>query len=62
MQYPASDPLVLSVGGTTVGNVSGSSFDEYVSNGTTSSDGVQPCRRNRGRRERFLHLDVHLRE
>lgn len=29
VQYPASDPWVLSVGGTTVGNVSGSSFDEY---------------------------------
>jgi len=31
-QYPASDPWVLSVGGTTVGNVQGSSFDEYVWN------------------------------
>ena len=30
VQYPASDPWVLSFGGTTVGNVSGSSFDEYV--------------------------------
>ncbi len=29
VQYPASDPWVLSVGGTTVGNISGSSFDEY---------------------------------
>ncbi len=32
VQYPASDPWVLSVGGTTIGNVSGSSFDEYVWN------------------------------
>jgi hypothetical protein len=32
VQYPASDPWVLGVGGTTIGNVSGSSFDEYVWN------------------------------
>jgi kumamolisin len=32
VQYPGSDPWVLSVGGTTIGNVSGSSFDEYVWN------------------------------
>jgi kumamolisin len=32
VQYPASDPWVLAVGGTTIGNVSGSSFDEYVWN------------------------------
>jgi kumamolisin len=32
VQYPASDPWVLSVGGTTVGNVQGSSFEEYVWN------------------------------
>jgi hypothetical protein len=32
VQYPASDPWVLSIGGTTIGNVSGSSFDEYVWN------------------------------
>jgi hypothetical protein len=32
VQYPASDPWVLSVGGTTIGNVNGSSFDEYVWN------------------------------
>jgi kumamolisin len=30
--YPASDPWVLAVGGTTIGNVMGSSFDEYVWN------------------------------
>ncbi len=30
--YPASDPWALGVGGTTVGNISGSSFDEYVWN------------------------------
>lgn len=30
VQYPASDPWVLSVGGTTIGNVSGASFDEYA--------------------------------
>ena len=32
VQYPASDPWVLSCGGTTIGNVVGSSFDEYVWN------------------------------
>lgn len=32
VQYPASDPSVLSVGGTTIGNVTGLSFDEYVWN------------------------------
>jgi kumamolisin len=34
VQYPASDPWVLSVGGTTVGNVSGTTFSEYVWNDT----------------------------
>jgi hypothetical protein len=34
VQYPASDPLVLSCGGTTIGNVNGSSFEEYVWNDT----------------------------
>jgi kumamolisin len=38
VQYPASDPWVLSVGGTTVGNISGSSFDEYVWNDPDPSD------------------------
>jgi kumamolisin len=32
VQYPASDPWVLSVGGTTVGHISGLSFDEYAWN------------------------------
>jgi len=32
VQYPASDPWVLSVGGTTIGNVNGNTFDEYVWN------------------------------
>jgi kumamolisin len=32
VQYPASDPWVLSIGGTTVGNVQGSSFEEFVWN------------------------------
>jgi kumamolisin len=32
VQYPASDPWVLAVGGTTIGNVNGKSFDEYVWN------------------------------
>jgi kumamolisin len=32
VQYPGSDPWVTSVGGTTIGNVSGSSFTEIVWN------------------------------
>jgi kumamolisin len=32
--FPASDPWVLACGGTTIGNVSGSSFTEYVWNDT----------------------------
>jgi len=32
VQYPASDSWVLTVGGTTIGNVDGSSYDEYVWN------------------------------
>ena len=34
VQYPASDPWVLSVGGTTIGNINGSTCDEYVWNDT----------------------------
>jgi kumamolisin len=32
VQFPGSSPWVLAVGGTTIGNVSGSTFDEYVWN------------------------------
>ena len=32
--YPASDPSVLACGGTTIGNINGSNFDEYVWNDT----------------------------
>lgn len=32
VQYPASDPWVLSVGGTTVGHIVGSTFEEYAWN------------------------------
>jgi hypothetical protein len=38
VQYPGSDPWVLAVGGTTIGNVSGSGFDEYVWNDPDPSD------------------------
>jgi kumamolisin len=38
VQYPGSDPWVLCVGGTTVGNVSGSTFQEYVWNDPSPSD------------------------
>jgi kumamolisin len=38
VEYPGSDPWVLSVGGTTIGNISGSSFDEYVWNDPEPSD------------------------
>ena len=40
VQYPASDPWVLSIGGTTVGNVRGSSFDEYVWNDGFATGGA----------------------
>ena len=49
VQYPASDRWVLSVGGTTIGNINGSSCDEYVWNDTFGRHG-----RNRGRDQRFL--------
>ena len=39
VQYPASDPWVLAVGGTTIGNVSGTSFDEYSWNDVFSIGG-----------------------
>jgi kumamolisin len=32
VQYPASDPWVLGAGGTTIGNIVGNTFDEYVWN------------------------------
>ena len=38
VQYPGSDPWVLAVGGTTVGDVSGSTFQEYVWNDPSPSD------------------------
>ena len=37
--FPGSDTWVLSCGGTTVGNISGSSFDEYVWNDTWTTNG-----------------------
>ena len=37
VQYPASDPFALSVGGTTISNVSGSSFDEDMWNDPTQT-------------------------
>ncbi len=46
VQYPASDPWVTSVGGTTIGNVIGSNFDEFVWNDDTGSTG--------GRGQQFL--------
>jgi kumamolisin len=39
VQYPASDPWVLSVGGTTIGNVSGTSFEEWVWNDNMGATG-----------------------
>lgn len=38
VQFPGSSPWVLAVGGTTIGNVNGSSFDEYVWNDPASGD------------------------
>jgi kumamolisin len=39
VQYPASDPWVLSVGGTTIGPATGTSFDEWVWNDSFTIDG-----------------------
>jgi len=39
VQYPGSDPWILSIGGTTVGNINGTSFDEYVWNDGTIATG-----------------------
>jgi kumamolisin len=39
VQYPASDPWVLAVGGTTIGNVIGTSFDEWAWNDNTGASG-----------------------
>ena len=39
VQYPGSDPWVLSCGGTTIGNVSGTSFDEWVWNDGSGATG-----------------------
>jgi hypothetical protein len=40
--FPASDPWALAVGGTTIGDVVGSSFDEYVWNDTFNITGFYP--------------------
>ena len=43
VQYPGSDPWVLSCGGTTIGPISGSgTFDEYVWNDTANMGGPFP--------------------
>ena len=39
VQYPGSDPWVLSCGGTTIGNVIGTSFDEWVWNDASGATG-----------------------
>ena len=59
VQYPASDPWVLSVGGTSIGSVSGTSFTEYAWNDDTGASGggvsyffARPSYPGRGRRAR----------
>ena len=39
VQYPGSDPWVLAVGGTTIGNVTAASFEEWVWNDDTGATG-----------------------
>jgi kumamolisin len=39
VQYPGSDPWVTSCGGTTIGNIRGSNFDEYVWNDGQGASG-----------------------
>src|ERR1700728_396633 len=41
VQFPGSSPWVLAVGGTTIGDVSGLSFDEYVWNDPNTADPAQ---------------------
>jgi len=41
VQYPGSDPWVLAVGGTTVGNIVGANFDEYLWNDPSPADPSQ---------------------
>ncbi|MGB7727174.1 MAG: choice-of-anchor D domain-containing protein [Candidatus Acidiferrum sp.] len=41
VQFPGSSPWVLAVGGTTIGNVSGLTFDEYVWNDPVAADPSQ---------------------
>jgi kumamolisin len=41
VQFPGSSPWVLAVGGTTIGNISGTSFDEYVWNDPNALDPSQ---------------------
>jgi kumamolisin len=38
VQFPGSSPWVLAVGGTTVGNINGATFDEYVWNDPAPGD------------------------
>ncbi len=38
--FPASDPYVLAVGGTTIGDINGAAFDEYVWNDTYDIGGI----------------------
>lgn len=39
VQYPGSDPFVLAVGGTTIGNIVGTSCDEWAWNDNTGASG-----------------------
>jgi len=41
VQFPGSSPWVLAVGGTTIGNVNGSAYDEYVWNDPAPTDPAQ---------------------
>jgi len=41
VQFPGSSPWVLAIGGTTIGNVSGLTFDEYVWNDPNALDPAQ---------------------
>ncbi len=45
--YPATEPMVTACGGTTVGNINGSTFDEFAWNDV----GAAGRRRHRGRRQ-----------
>ena len=53
VSYPASEPWVTACGGTTVGNVSGTTFDEYAWNDRSAGGSDSPAATGGGISDRF---------